>query len=366
MPDVKVVWTGMECNVRQEAEDEIFGTVQLIAGMTPQAPVTFPDSGTLLFGPPGQRIFNAQRLLYSGPAQDISVSAALVEQDSGDAEQGKAAVAQAVSAAASAAIASFTGGVGGAAKPLVDLLAGALVEFVADDVLGIGDDVYNPSAAFIPKERLLDANSRRQTRQRPDDPRTLQFTDKVEVRGVDFAGDLGVYTLYLDVQPSVTPGGGGTPGMDDGVGTPTLSRGSQGVAVEKLQRLLNTHVPDLQPLDVDGDFGSVTEGRVREYQRRVEIDDDGVVGPQTWGMLTGGERAQEDAAGTPTLSNGSHGAAVRKLQRLLNAHVPDLQALAVDGVFGPVTERHVREFQSRLAIAVDGIVGPQTWGALTR
>ncbi|MFB6836384.1 peptidoglycan-binding protein [Streptomyces sp. NPDC056361] len=49
-------------------------------------------------------------------------------------------------------------------------------------------------------------------------------------------------------------------------------------------------------------------------------------------------------------------------QRLLNAHVPDLQALAVDGRFGPVTEQHVRKFQTRLAITVDGIVGPQTGG----
>ncbi|MFD9339528.1 peptidoglycan-binding protein [Streptomyces sp. NPDC060028] len=365
MPDVKVVWTGLECRIRQEGEDEIFGTVQLITGMTPQPPVKFPDSGKLLFGPPGERIFTAQRLLYSGPAQDISVSAALVEWDSGDVEQQKEVVAQAVSAAATAAIAALTGGAGGVAKPLIDLLAGALVDFVADEVLGIGNDVYNPSAIFLSKDRLLDANARRQTLQRPDDPRTLQFTDAVIISGTDDAGDPGVYALYLDVQPSATPGGGGTPGMDDGVGTPTLSRGSQGAAVEKLQRLLNAHVPDFQPLAVDGDFGSVTDERVREYQRRVEIEVDGVVGPQTWGMLTGGERAQEDAAGTPTLSNGSHGPAVRKLQRLVNAHVPDLRVLAVDGVFGPVTERHVREFQGRLHIAVDGVVGPQTWGALT-
>ncbi|MGI5380558.1 peptidoglycan-binding domain-containing protein [Streptomyces sp. CA-251387] len=155
------------------------------------------------------------------------------------------------------------------------------------------------------------------------------------------------------------------PPVDDGIGTPTLSRGSQGAAVKKLQQLLNAHVPDVQALAVDGDFGSVTDARVRVYQRRVEIEVDGIVGPQTWGMLTGGELAQEGAAGTPTLSNGAHGPAVRKLQRLLNAHVPDLQPLAVDGVFGPVTEKHVRRFQTRLAIAVDGIVGPQTWGALT-
>ncbi|MCX4759133.1 peptidoglycan-binding domain-containing protein [Kitasatospora purpeofusca] len=135
--------------------------------------------------------------------------------------------------------------------------------------------------------------------------------------------------------------------------------------MRKLQRLLNEHVPDLPSLAVDGGFGPVTDARVREYRRRVEIIVDGTVGPRTWGMLTDGELAQEASAGTPTLQQGSHGPAVRKLQRLLNGHLPDLQ-LAVDGRFGPVTDGRVREFQQRVAIAVDGVVGPQTWGHLTQ
>lgn len=110
----------------------------------------------------------------------------------------------------------------------------------------------------------------------------------------------------------------------------------------------------------------MTDGRVREYQRRVEITVDGVVGPQTWGMLTGGEVSQEAAVSTPTWQQGAHGPAVRKVQRLLNAHVPDLRQLAVDGRFGPVTDGRVREFQGRVAIVVDGIVGPRTWGHLTQ
>ncbi|MDX3839525.1 peptidoglycan-binding domain-containing protein [Streptomyces europaeiscabiei] len=157
----------------------------------------------------------------------------------------------------------------------------------------------------------------------------------------------------------------GTPSTPDGVGTPILSQGSQGEAVRKLQRLLNGHVPDLPSLAVDGDFGPATDARVQEYQRRVEITVDGVVGPQTWGMLSGGEQSEEAAAGTPTLQQGSHGPAVPKLQRLLNDHLPDLQ-LVVDGRFGPVTDGRVREFQQRVDIAVDGIVGPQTWGHLTQ
>ncbi|MET9541856.1 peptidoglycan-binding protein [Streptomyces sp. NPDC006553] len=358
---MRVVWTGLECRIRQEMVDDIYGSVGVIAGMTPLPPVKFPDSGTLDFGPPGQRIFAPQRLLYSGPAVDLNVSLALVQFDSdGDAEAGKQALAQAASAAATAFIASVTGGAGAVLKPLIDFLAVELVDALGG-IIGFNDNPFDPAAVLITKDRMLNANTRRQTRQRPDDPRIVQFTDEIVTQGKDDDGDLGVYVLYLDIQPLGAPG---EPPVDDGVGTPALSRGSQGVAVEKLQRLLNAHVPDLQPLDVDGDFGSVTEARVREYQRRVDIVVDGEVGLQTWGMLTGLEREQEDAAGTPPLRRGDRGAAVRKLQRLLNARVPDLPSLAIDGDFGDVTEAHVREFQSRLAVIVDGFVGPQTWNAL--
>ena len=38
--------------------------------------------------------------------------------------------------------------------------------------------------------------------------------------------------------------------------------------------------------------------------------------------------------------------------------------LAVDGDFGPMTERFVREFQRRVGLSVDGVVGPNTEKAL--
>lgn len=58
----------------------------------------------------------------------------------------------------------------------------------------------------------------------------------------------------------------------------------------------------------------------------------------------------------PTLKRGSRGADVRTLQKKLGVRA--------DGVFGPVTERAVREFQARQRLVVDGIVGPQTWSRL--
>lgn len=68
-------------------------------------------------------------------------------------------------------------------------------------------------------------------------------------------------------------------------------------------------------------------------------------------------------SGQKLLKRGSKGEAVEHLQGLLN----DKQGsgLAVDGDFGPKTDRAVRQAQSSLGVKVDGKVGPNTAGALS-
>jgi peptidoglycan hydrolase-like protein with peptidoglycan-binding domain len=77
-------------------------------------------------------------------------------------------------------------------------------------------------------------------------------------------------------------------------------------------------------------------------------------------MTDAEERTQE---GRPTLQQGSQGPEVRRLQRIL-VMMKNLEAKDIDGVFGPRTERAVRDVQRGADLDVDGIVGPRTWRAL--
>ena len=57
-----------------------------------------------------------------------------------------------------------------------------------------------------------------------------------------------------------------------------------------------------------------------------------------------------------TIKLGSRGESVKELQRKLN--------LAVDGIFGKITDEAVRAFQTAHNLKCDGIVGAKTWAAL--
>ncbi|WP_286141808.1 peptidoglycan-binding domain-containing protein [Bacillus sp. AFS001701] len=38
--------------------------------------------------------------------------------------------------------------------------------------------------------------------------------------------------------------------------------------------------------------------------------------------------------------------------------------ITADGIFGPITDRAVRNFQKKNGLTVDGKVGPKTWAKL--
>ena len=63
----------------------------------------------------------------------------------------------------------------------------------------------------------------------------------------------------------------------------------------------------------------------------------------------------------PILRRGTRGAEVQKLQRQLNARLMPAPKLAVDGIFGPITQRAVLDYQKAMSIDADGVVGKPTW-----
>jgi peptidoglycan hydrolase-like protein with peptidoglycan-binding domain len=139
---------------------------------------------------------------------------------------------------------------------------------------------------------------------------------------------------------------------------PRVRRETVGHPVETLQYLLCAHG---HRLTVDGRFGPLTDVAVRAFQRRHRLGADGVAGPITWGALA------------VRVGRGSCGDAVCAVQeeaQFRNLSNDPGRAPRLDGVFGPVTERFVRAFQTGVqacapTLAVDGRVGPLTWQALT-
>jgi hypothetical protein len=65
----------------------------------------------------------------------------------------------------------------------------------------------------------------------------------------------------------------------------------------------------------------------------------------------------------PTLRKGARGEHVQTLQGLLRARS---QNVALDGDFGPLTDRAVRKVQDWGGVTADGVVGPKTWPVLLR
>jgi 3D (Asp-Asp-Asp) domain-containing protein len=137
-------------------------------------------------------------------------------------------------------------------------------------------------------------------------------------------------------------------GSDKNLGDILLYEGKEHPHVSELQELL-TEKGFLKDNFTDGVYDSPTRKAVTEFQKSADILVDGVTGPQTAGALK-------------VLRIGDEGEAVAELQKRL--HNLGYYPANLDGIFGPVTERSVRQFQKDEGILADGIAGPQTFGAL--
>ena len=67
---------------------------------------------------------------------------------------------------------------------------------------------------------------------------------------------------------------------------PMLRKGSMGAEVERMQALIiSWNVNALPEYGADGEFGSETRSWVKRFQKAHKLEQDGIVGPLTWGAL---------------------------------------------------------------------------------
>lgn len=138
---------------------------------------------------------------------------------------------------------------------------------------------------------------------------------------------------------------------------PTLSSGSTGPDVRRLQRLLV--MMKLQAYtEITGTFSAHTVLGVKDFQQGAALTVDGVAGALTWHALPADPN-------TPRLARGAAGPAVTALQQGLKKYSPGPGAATdpgvADGNFGPKTESAVRAYQTEHGLGADGIVGDRTW-----
>jgi len=143
--------------------------------------------------------------------------------------------------------------------------------------------------------------------------------------------------------------------------TPIIRYGEANRAVRDVQHRL-VRALDAE-LAVDGVFGEATREAVRRFQRDRGLAADGIVGPETWRSLVEAGYALGDRLlwRTRVMMRGDD---VRELQRRLNQLGFD--AGSEDGIFGPLTQAAVEDFQRNVGLDVDGVAGPETVEVLRR
>jgi N-acetylmuramoyl-L-alanine amidase len=135
-----------------------------------------------------------------------------------------------------------------------------------------------------------------------------------------------------------------------------LRVGAAGREVGELQQYLADAGFSLLTHEQDR-FGPDTEHAVREFQSKRGLRVDGVCGRETWNALIESGYDLGDRLlflARPFL----RGDDVATLQRRLN--MLGFHAGREDGIFGPQTERALREFQLNFGLAVDGQCGRET------
>ncbi|HEX8474474.1 MAG TPA: peptidoglycan-binding protein [Pyrinomonadaceae bacterium] len=185
--------------------------------------------------------------------------------------------------------------------------------------------------------------------------------DGGEVRG-------GNDTPPTPTEPPVVPN---TPNNPTALTAPNaqLRRGARGEQVRQLQTALVElgYMKQSEMNTGPGIFGPLTQDSVQQFQREHGINASGIYGPRTRAALQD-ELNRINRAPASDLERGDRGLEVRRLQLALVhlGHMSRAEMQTGPGIFGPLTEGALREFQQKHRLEVDGIYGSQSRAALER
>ncbi|SDO28424.1 peptidoglycan-binding domain-containing protein, partial [Alkalicoccus daliensis] len=143
--------------------------------------------------------------------------------------------------------------------------------------------------------------------------------------------------------------GGNAVSADEGseFGENLMYEGKSSEHVAELNELLADR--DLLKSEADATYTAATTEAVIAFQKEHDLLVDGLAGAQTVGALS-------------ELSVGDNGYLVEELQKDLNDL--GLYKYDIDGLFGPITEQAVKDFQAKYGIEQTGVAGPDTYAAL--
>ncbi|WP_318246497.1 peptidoglycan-binding protein [Guptibacillus algicola] len=137
----------------------------------------------------------------------------------------------------------------------------------------------------------------------------------------------------------------------------TLSIGERGQAVSDIQTKLKNK--GYYNYSVDGIFGPITEKAVKQFQKAKGLSVSGVVDQATENALNAAPaKAKPSQEAEQTLKVGARGVEVSTVQQQLKNK--GYYSYTVDGIFGPITEKAVKQFQSANGLSITGVVDGKT------
>ncbi len=258
------------------------------------------------------------------------------------------------------------------------MLVGSLAVSATSKTLNYGDE--GPDVVTL-QRRLRELNYNPGTADGKYGYKTyLAVRDFQYQNGLKVDGLVGEQTYILLFSSSAVPNPKSP--LPAPVPYPGVSRvqyGDQGPGVTLVQNALK-HLNYFSDA-IDGVFGYSTVLAVRHFQRINKLQVDGIVGPNTWAVLsaTGAIPAPGPVVTPPyvaptplptpapgqqnvRIAYGDRNNLVTEVQNRLYAL--GYYTYAVDGAFGYTTKQAVERFQRANNLKADGVVGPITWQKL--